>query len=349
MDNTGGGSNTFYVKVNGNTYTWEIVLNNGYNPPEFVKDGNNVNAAPVNVTLSGKVSIVLAVREDGAKIDKLALVPVDVEPQNQPPTADAGADQTVTAANTNNAAQVTLDGTGSTDTDGTIVSYAWSANGGEFATEATPTYVFGVGTTEVTLTVTDDDGATATDTVSITVSPFVADNQPPMADAGADQTVEDTDGNGIETITLDGSASTDSDGIIVSYAWNATGVTIPDGATPSADFPVGTTEVTLTVTDDDGATAADTVMVTVTEPQTGGDECSTTLVQEAEDATLSGAVQVGTEGGVTYAGAPNGTVSGTGTRTATTTSSSASRTSHPEHTNCKVGWTTPAAAATPST
>ena len=173
MDNTGGGSNTFYVKVNGNTYTWEIVLNNGYNPPEFVKDGNNVNAAPVNVTLSGTVSIVLAVREDGAKIDKLALVPVDVEPQNQPPTADAGADQTVTAANTNNAAQVTLDGTGSTDTDGTVVSYAWSANGGAFATEATPTYVFGVGTTEVTLTVTDDDGATATDTVSITVTPFV--------------------------------------------------------------------------------------------------------------------------------------------------------------------------------
>lgn len=92
-------------------------------------------------------------------------------------------------------------------------------------------------------------------------------NQAPVADAGDDQTVTDTNDNGSEDVTLDGSDSSDSDGNIVSYEWSASGVTIPDGATPTASFPVGTTTVTLTVTDDDGATDTDTVEVTVLEPE----------------------------------------------------------------------------------
>ncbi len=42
---------------------------------------------------------------------------------------------------------------------------------------------------------------------------------PPVADAGPDQTVSDADGSGVETITLDGSASFDPDGTIVEYQW----------------------------------------------------------------------------------------------------------------------------------
>ena len=44
-------------------------------------------------------------------------------------------------------------------------------------------------------------------------------NDPPTADAGLDLIVEDTDNNGLETVTLDGSGSADSDGTIENYRW----------------------------------------------------------------------------------------------------------------------------------
>ncbi|MDX1907802.1 MAG: PKD domain-containing protein [Bacteroidia bacterium] len=63
---------------------------------------------------------------------------------------------------------VSFNGTGSTDTDGTIVSYAWSFGDGNTATGATASYTYNTpGTYTVTLTVTDDDGATGTATTTI--------------------------------------------------------------------------------------------------------------------------------------------------------------------------------------
>ena len=68
------------------------------------------------------------------------------------------------------------------------------------------------------------------------------------------------------TVTLDGSASTDSDGLIVSYAWSSTDGQAKSGATASMVFSeAGTFTVTLTVTDDDGATDTATQTITVTE------------------------------------------------------------------------------------
>ena len=40
-----------------------------------------------------------------------------------------------------------------------------------------------------------------------------------MANAGFDQTTEDSDDNGYELVSLDGSASYDSDGTITHYEW----------------------------------------------------------------------------------------------------------------------------------
>lgn len=98
-------------------------------------------------------------------------------PTNEAPTADAGPDQTVGSG----AAPVTLDGTGSNDPDGTIASYAWTQTGGPTVslsddTAASPTFTAptlaqGDPDTELTfeLVVTDNDGLTSTDTVTITV------------------------------------------------------------------------------------------------------------------------------------------------------------------------------------
>lgn len=90
---------------------------------------------------------------------------------NVPPTANAGPDQTVTDTDANGGEDVTLDGTGSTDGDGMISDYSWTENGTEIANGAMPTATFAVGTHVVTLTVRDDDGATDTDEVTITVEP----------------------------------------------------------------------------------------------------------------------------------------------------------------------------------
>ena len=107
----------------------------------------------------------------------------------------------------------------------------------------------------------DDGEATSSDNVIVTVNA----NQIPVADAGADQTVNDADDNGMETVTLDGSASDDPDGSIVSYEWKIGDNVLGDTEILTYDFTVGVHTVTLTVQDDGEATSSDDVIVTVNE------------------------------------------------------------------------------------
>ncbi|QPC82050.1 PKD domain-containing protein [Phototrophicus methaneseepsis] len=87
----------------------------------------------------------------------------------------------------------------------------------------------------------------------------------PSANAGTDQTVTDTDNNGSENVMLDGSASTDRDGTIVSYIWTHDEIEIATGISPQVTLPVGIHTILLTITDDDGLTNTDTVVITVEE------------------------------------------------------------------------------------
>lgn len=87
-------------------------------------------------------------------------------------------------------------------------------------------------------------------------------NQPPRADAGAPVFATWSSASPTATVSLDASASSDADGTIVSYAWSWDGGSA-SGPTFTADFPAGRTEVTLTVTDDDGSTDKDTIGVHV--------------------------------------------------------------------------------------
>ncbi len=190
-------------------------------------------------------------------------------PANVSPTANAGPDQTVAVD-----VLVTLNGGGSTDSDGTVASYAWTQTAGtaavlDVAAPSMPTFTSPVVVADEVLTfslvVTDNDGATsAADTVDISLTANVA----PTADAGPDQTV-----SSLDAVTLDGSGSADGDGTIATYAWSQTtgtvvvlDETVP--AMPTFDAPnVGGDEILtfeLVVTDDDGAPSlADTVIVTL--------------------------------------------------------------------------------------
>jgi len=91
------------------------------------------------------------------------------------------------------------------------------------------------------------------------VTTIYATHSRPVANAGPDQ-------NAIvgESVQFDGSQSSASDGSIGSFLWNFGDGTSGEGATASHAYPAaGTFTVTLTVTDGDGATAADMAVVSV--------------------------------------------------------------------------------------
>lgn len=90
-------------------------------------------------------------------------------------------------------------------------------------------------------------------------------NTPPVANAGPDQTLTDTDRDGQEVVTLDGSASTDAQAPVSNYLWKEGVTNLANGPSSTANVPftVGTHSVLLTVTDSGGLTATDSVTITV--------------------------------------------------------------------------------------
>ncbi len=157
---------------------------------------------------------------------------------------------------------VELDGSGSTDSDGTIVNYVWRDGTDVLANGETATLEdMSVGVYQIDLTVTDNEGATDIDRVRIEVEAVVVPNEAPVADAGPDQMFEA--GN---ALVLDGSASTDDDGIIVSYEWFDGDGTAPlaTGVTASVpDLAADTYFINLVVTDDDGDIDTDQLEVMI--------------------------------------------------------------------------------------
>ncbi|WP_228845278.1 PKD domain-containing protein [Phototrophicus methaneseepsis] len=87
----------------------------------------------------------------------------------QVPTAHAGPDQTITDADGDGEEIVTLDGSKSSDSDGALVNYSWTEDDVEIAIGVSPRVELAVGIHTIMLTVTDNDGLTDTDTVTITV------------------------------------------------------------------------------------------------------------------------------------------------------------------------------------
>jgi len=195
--------------------------------------------------------------------------------QNNLPEADAGLNYSVNAST-----EAFLVGNG-TDSDGTIKSYLWTQTVGESVTiksadKATASFVAPDVTESITLTfqliVVDNEGASATDEVSITIKPFdpqAIENNKPVANAGDDKTIDsDTD------VVLTGTG-TDDDGSIASYLWEQLGgptVSLSNQSIAETRFVAPKVDqqtiltFRLTVTDDNGATATDEVAISV-EPQ----------------------------------------------------------------------------------
>jgi len=189
---------------------------------------------------------------------------VQIDTQNSAPVADAGPDQNVFTTET-----VTLDGSGSVDVDGDPLTYRWSLTSlppGSATTLSDPAAVMPTflvdapGSYVAELIVNDGSADSAPDTVQIDTQ-----NSAPVANAGPDQTVFTT-----ETVTLDGSASTDVDGDLLSYQWSL--ATLPPGSVttisdPAAVMPTflvdvpGTYVAQLIVNDGVADSASDTVQI----------------------------------------------------------------------------------------
>jgi len=165
-------------------------------------------------------------------------------PVNQDPNAAF----TFTPANPQINEWVPFDASGSSDPDGSIVSYNWSFGDGSTDSGATAFHRFGApGTYVVTLTVTDNDGATDSATQAVQVG---SANLPPTAAFAFTPTNPAVNG----WIQFNGSASVDSDGSITSYAWSFGDGSTDSGAIAWHRFSLpGTYTITLTVTDNDGA------------------------------------------------------------------------------------------------
>ncbi|SDV04431.1 PKD repeat-containing protein [Microlunatus sagamiharensis] len=166
----------------------------------------------------------------------------------------ANAAPTAVVTSSGDALTLAFKGSRSTDADGTVVGWAWDFGDGTSSTDADPSHTYAAaGTYTVRLTVTDDAGATGTKTVSVTAR---AGNVAPTAAFTA--TTDDT------TVALDGSGSADTDGTVASYAWDLGDGSTDSGRTVQHTYAAnGTYTVTLTVTDDRGASTSTSRDVTI--------------------------------------------------------------------------------------
>ena len=153
---------------------------------------------------------------------------------------------------------VTLNGSGSFDQDGTIVSYAWNFGDGTSGAGSVVSHTYSTpGSYAAVLTVTDSQGLTASQSVQIQAT---APNILPNAVIAASS----TSGAAPLAVTFNGSGSTDPDGSIATYAWNFGDGTTSSGAVVSKTFnTAGTYTVTLTVTDNRGGKGTSSVVVQV--------------------------------------------------------------------------------------
>ncbi len=190
-------------------------------------------------------------------------------PNNQPPTVTVSGPGTLTLPTNYTTIQATA-----SDPDGQIYNYTWSKISGPSASlsntdkaRLTVTNMV-AGTYKFEISVMDNDGATSKAVATVVVNSGSTANQAPTVYAGADKTVDEG------TNVVMGATANDVDGWIAQYAWtkiSGPAVTLQDQnklnmtmVTPQA----GTYEFQLKVTDDDGATAQDRVVITVKQAST---------------------------------------------------------------------------------
>ena len=273
---------------------------------------------PDNLTADTTLYFRLTVTDgDGASHSDIVTIFI-----NNNPTVTLGA--ITPAGQVNEGATVTLSGSAEDTDDGTIASYAWEEVNSagdrvetvtlshDDTTQATATFTAPSVDQDTTLyfqlTATDDKGGTGYSSSMATVLV----NNSPVANAGADAEYNETIGDAAVTITLDGSASSDTsnNNATLSYQWQLDGISGDTSITsdsitlsaattskPTFTAPSVNQDTTLTfqltVTDNDAANHTDSIVVTINNAPTA--EAGSN--QEVNESSDSAPIQVTLSGG----------------------------------------------------
>jgi PKD repeat protein len=173
---------------------------------------------------------------------------------NRPPIAAFTATPTTGAV----PFEVVYDASASSDPEGALSSFAWDFGDGQGGTGVRITHSYITqGSYTITLTVTDAQGASSSGSQTVIA---LHTNQPPVASF----TVVSPAGGDPLSITCDASASSDPDGTIATYAWDfgdgqgGTDVTVIHRYASAGKYVV-----TLTVTDNEGASSSASQTITI--------------------------------------------------------------------------------------
>lgn len=239
-------------------YRWTLINGGTYT----IDDATILHPTVSNLT-AGTYMFRLRVTDDsGVNAQSQVTIVVNNAP-NVPPVCNAGNDTTLQLPTNSYQTHATA-----SDGDGTIVSYLWQKFQGGTATISNSAILLPLISNLVpdiygfSLTVTDNNGATFTDTIFITVLP--APNIPPICNAG---------GNVIITLPVNSvqtnATASDADGVITSYSWVQTignPATISNASIQSpliSGLTQGVYAFRLTVTDNSGANAFSVLTITV--------------------------------------------------------------------------------------
>jgi PKD repeat protein len=239
------------------TYSWKQVQGGAIN----LMGSSTVNPFfSATSALSGQILGFQLVVSDGKLQSSPDIVLVTIEglpsTTNTPPTAR------VSATPMQGTAPLSVSFTGSgTDADGSVIGYRWAFGDGSSSSMQNPSHTFSSpGDYTVTLTVTDNKEATATDRTQIIVSAPPAPNSPPTASF----TATPTGGTAPQVVEFTANAG-DSDGTIVSYDWDFGDNSTSRLTDPSHTYTTaGTYTVTLTVTDNEGAQGSTSKTISIT-------------------------------------------------------------------------------------
>ena len=226
------------------------------------QDGGSASGAAAShaFAATGTYNVVLTVTDANGLTDT-ASCPVDVVAGAIPPNSNPGAAYSFCQGSPT----LMLDGSASSDPDGSIVSYDWDwtaplnftpADATGVNVNAAPAFSgFAPGTYDVALRVTDNNGITNTDFTTVTVKPAgdPSCNQPPTFTAPDNISTPATSAAGAD-VTFTANGNDAEQGAIPAVC------APPSGST----FPIGTTTVNCTVTDNGGLTASGSFTVTVT-------------------------------------------------------------------------------------
>jgi PKD repeat protein len=210
---------------------------------------------------------------------------------NVPPSAQISADSTHGIA----PLAIQFDGTPSEDTDGVVCSFAWAFGDGVTSEAMRPTHVFSQpGEYLVTLTVKDNDGASAATTLTIYVE---KPNLAPTAAFSVDASTASVE----VPIQFDAASSSDPDGWIADYGWDfGDGTTSEGRAVEHAYTQTGVYIVVLTVSDNDGATTTRQTQVHITDDDNAAPQpyvtLSTTSLEPGETVVCSAAGSLDPDG-----------------------------------------------------